>query len=93
MGHSRPRCATLQAKGCVTYSEGVIFVFMPTKLIRKQFLLTIEENALLEKVADRECFSVSNLTRIRHGLKPLEVGRRKEKEKAPHRNRKPIQPK
>ena len=47
---------------------------MPTKLLRKQFLLTDDENKQLEKEAEEEGFSVSNLTRIRHGLKPLKGG-------------------
>ena len=47
---------------------------MPTELIRKQFLLTDEENNQLESEAKKEGLSVSNLTRIRHGLKPLEAG-------------------
>lgn len=51
---------------------------MPTKLIRKQFLLTDEENAKIEKQAEKEGLSVSNLTRIRHGLEPLEAGGKRE---------------
>ncbi len=47
---------------------------MPTQLIRKQFLLSEEENKKLEKEAEKEGLSVSNLTRKRHGLKPLEAG-------------------
>lgn len=47
---------------------------MPTKLIRKQFLLTEEENEKLEKEAEKEGLSVSNLTRKRHGLETLEAG-------------------
>lgn len=47
---------------------------MPTKLIREQFLLTEEENNKLESEAKKESLSVSNLTRKRHGLKPLEAG-------------------
>ncbi len=47
---------------------------MPTQLIRKQFLLTEEENRKLEEEAKNEGLSVSNLTRKRHGLKPLEAG-------------------
>lgn len=52
---------------------------MPTKLIRKQFLLTEEENKQLEIEAKKEGLSVSNLTRKRHGLKPLEAGGKREK--------------
>ena len=47
---------------------------MPTKLIRKQFLLTEKENKRLEKEAAAEGLSVSNLTRTRHGLPPLVAG-------------------
>jgi len=47
---------------------------MPTKLKRKQFLLTEEENQKLEKEAAKLDLSVSNLTRVRHGLKPLKAG-------------------
>ncbi|MDQ3820101.1 MAG: hypothetical protein M3362_20820 [Acidobacteriota bacterium] len=47
---------------------------MPTQLIRKQFLLTEAENKKLEAEADQQGLSVSNLTRVRHGLEPLEMG-------------------
>ncbi len=47
---------------------------MPTELIRKQFLLTEAENEQLEAQAAQQGLSVSNLTRLRHGLAPLEVG-------------------
>jgi len=47
---------------------------MPTKLIRKQFLLTKEENSQIELEAKKTGLSVSNLTRKLHGLKPLEAG-------------------
>lgn len=47
---------------------------MPTQLIRKQFLLTEEENRRIEETAKKEGLSVSNLTRKLHGLKPLEAG-------------------
>jgi hypothetical protein len=50
---------------------------MPTKLIRKQFLLTEEENRQIELEAKREGLSVSNLTRKRHGLETLEAGGRR----------------
>lgn len=56
---------------------------MPTKLIRKQFLLTEEENRVLEAQAENEKLSVSNLTRKRHGLKPLEAGGKREKSGKP----------
>lgn len=52
---------------------------MPTKLIRKQFLLTEEENKKLESEAQKEGLSVSNLTRKRHGLKLLEAGGKRKK--------------
>lgn len=55
---------------------------MPTKLIRKQFLLTEEENKQLEIEAQKEGLSVSNLTRKRHGLKTLEAGGRRDKRSA-----------
>lgn len=47
---------------------------MPTELIRKQFLLTEEENAEIEKIAANKGLSVSNYTRILHGLAPLRKG-------------------
>lgn len=47
---------------------------MPTELIRKQFLLTEAENEQLEAQAAQQGLSVSNLTRVRHGLEPLEAG-------------------
>jgi hypothetical protein len=49
-------------------------VFMPTQLIRKQFLLTEEENRQIEEAAKKEGLSVSNFTRKLQGLKPLEAG-------------------
>lgn len=56
---------------------------MPTKLLRKQFLLTEEENKQLEAQAEKEGLSVSNLTRKRHGLKTLEAGGRRVKTDIP----------
>lgn len=47
---------------------------MPTQLIRKQFLLTEEENQEIERKAASQGLSVSNLTRILHGLEPLKKG-------------------
>ena len=47
---------------------------MPTELIRKQFLLTEEENKKIEAEAEKQGLSVSNLTRILHGLEPLKKG-------------------
>ena len=47
---------------------------MPTKLIRKQFLLTKEENLEIEREAENKGLSVSNLTRTLHGLEPLKKG-------------------
>ncbi len=47
---------------------------MPTELIRKQFLLTEEENLKIEQIAESKGLSVSNLTRILHGLEPLKKG-------------------
>jgi hypothetical protein len=47
---------------------------MPTELIRKQFLLTEEENLEIEREAESKGLSVSNLTRILHGLEPLRKG-------------------
>lgn len=47
---------------------------MPTELIRKQFLLTQEENRKIERIAESKGLSVSNLTRILHGLEPLKKG-------------------
>ena len=51
---------------------------MPTKLIRKQFLLTDKENAKIEAQAKKEGLSVSNLTRKLHGLEPLGAGGKRE---------------
>jgi hypothetical protein len=47
---------------------------MPTKLIRKQFLLTADENEKIEAEAKRQGLSVSNLTRKLHGLSALSLG-------------------
>jgi hypothetical protein len=47
---------------------------MPTELIRKQFLLTKEENLEIEKKAESKGLSVSNYTRVLHGLEPLKKG-------------------
>ncbi|HEY0428915.1 MAG TPA: hypothetical protein VGC76_14130 [Pyrinomonadaceae bacterium] len=47
---------------------------MPTELIRKQFLLTEEENLEIERKAATKGLSVSNLTRVLHGLEPLKKG-------------------
>ena len=47
---------------------------MPTELIRKQFLLTEEENRKIEQEAQSRGLSVSNFTRILHGLEPLKKG-------------------
>ncbi len=51
---------------------------MPTKLIRKQFLLTEEENKQIESEAKKQGLSVSNLTRKQHGLEPLGAGGKRE---------------
>ena len=59
---------------------------MPTKLIRKQFLLTEEENSEIEIQAKKEGLSVSNLTRKRHGLNTLEAGGKREKLKKPSKS-------
>jgi hypothetical protein len=61
---------------------------MPTKLIRKQFLLTEEENRQIESEANNEGLSVSNLTRKRHGLEPLEAGGKRENTGRPSKNKK-----
>lgn len=50
---------------------------MPTKLLRKQFLLTDEENKKIEAEAKKHGLSVSNLTRKKHGLKTLDAGGRR----------------
>jgi hypothetical protein len=47
---------------------------MPTKLIRKQFLLSDDENQKLESEASKRGLSVSNLTRVLYGLEPLKAG-------------------
>ncbi|HEY0460634.1 MAG TPA: hypothetical protein VGC97_15965 [Pyrinomonadaceae bacterium] len=54
---------------------------MPTELIRKQFLLTEEENLKIEQEAQSRGLSVSNLTRILHGLQPLKKGMPSKNEK------------
>lgn len=56
---------------------------MPTKLLRKQFLLTKEEDEQLQAEAKRQGLSVSNLTRKLHRLEPLEAGGKREKRKPP----------
>lgn len=60
---------------------------MPTKLIRKQFLLTEEENKKLEDEAKKQGLSVSNLTRKRHGLDPLEAGGKRENTGRPSKSK------
>lgn len=62
---------------------------MPTKLIRKQFLISNEENKKLERIARSLGVSVSNLARIKFGLAPLEMGRKKNNpsRKAARKNR------
>jgi hypothetical protein len=62
--------------------------FMPTQLIRKQFLLTKEENQHLESEANKQGLSVSNLTRTRHGLEPLGAGGKREKTGRPPKAKK-----
>ena len=47
---------------------------MPTELIRKQFLLSAEENLKIEREAESKGLSVSNLTRTLYGLEPLKKG-------------------
>ncbi len=59
---------------------------MLAKLIRKQFLLTKEENKKIELEADKYGLSSSNLTRKKHGLKPLEAGGKREKTDRPKKN-------
>ena len=59
---------------------------MPTNLIRKQFLLTEEENHEIETKAREEGLSVSNLTRRLYRLKPLEAGGKREKSGRPSTN-------
>ena len=56
---------------------------MPTKLIRKQFLLNEEENKKLEKEANKEGLSVSNLTRKKHGLESLVAGGKRKRGSKP----------
>jgi len=51
---------------------------MPTRLIRKQFLLTKEENAKIESKAKKEGISVSNLTRKLFGLEQIKAGGKRE---------------
>lgn len=54
---------------------------MPTELIRKQFLLTEDENLQIEQEAQKRGLSVSNLTRILHGLEPLKKGTMSKRDK------------
>lgn len=61
---------------------------MPTKLIRKQFLLSVEENKRLEGEASRKGLSVSNLTRTLHGLEPLKAGGKRRQNKSVNKKRK-----
>lgn len=51
-----------------------VSIYMPTKLIRKQFLLSDDENRKLESEASKRGLSVSNLTRTLYGLAPLKAG-------------------
>ncbi len=60
---------------------------MPTKLIRKQFLLTAEENKKIEAEAGKQGLSVSNLTRKHHGLEPLGAGGKREKTGRPKKTK------
>ncbi|HEX8396046.1 MAG TPA: hypothetical protein VF644_01265 [Pyrinomonadaceae bacterium] len=62
---------------------------MPTQLIRKQFLLTKEENRQIEVEAKKEGLSVSNLTRKLHGLEPLGAGGSRPKSDKPSKSKKP----
>ena len=61
---------------------------MPTKLIRKQFLLTDEENSNIAARAEKEGLSVSNLTRKLHRLKPLGAGGKRENSGRPTKAKK-----
>ncbi|HEX8288738.1 MAG TPA: hypothetical protein VF556_12110 [Pyrinomonadaceae bacterium] len=61
---------------------------MPTQLIRKQFLLTEDENKKLEAEAKSKGLSVSNLTRIKHSLEPLGAGGKREKTGRPPKDKK-----
>lgn len=63
------------------FDKKCIIFFMPTELIRKQFLLTEEENERIEEKAKQLGLSVSNYTRKLHGLKPLEKGGARIKQK------------
>lgn len=54
---------------------------MPTELIRKQVLLSDDENAELERKAKENKLSVSNYIRKALGFKPLERGFARIKEK------------
>ena len=67
----------MASRSCVTKQKNLIIfckLFMPTELIRKQFLLTEEENQEIEQIAESKGLSVSNLTRMLHGLEPLKKG-------------------
>lgn len=61
---------------------------MPTELIRKQFLLTDEENRMIEEKARVEGLSVSNLTRKLYDLEPLKKGFPKKSDKTSSRKSK-----
>lgn len=54
---------------------------MPTELLRKQFLLTAEENELIEAQAKAAGLSVSNYTRKLYKLPPLQPGKKPKSEK------------
>ena len=60
---------------------------MPTRLIRKQFLLTEEENREIELEAKKQEMSVSNLTRKLYGLKLLTAGGKRESTGRPKKNK------
>ena len=60
---------------------------MPTRLIRKQFLLTEEENAKIELEAKKEGISVSNLTRKLYGLEQIKAGGKRENTRRPGENK------
>lgn len=71
-------------------SKQMYYCFMPTELNKKEFLLTDEENEEIKRRASEKNMSVSNLVRESLGLKPLERGFARVKEK---QNSKPLKTK
>jgi hypothetical protein len=54
---------------------------MPSELKYKKFLVTEEESAMVDRIADRAGKSVSNMTRELWKLPPLHHGKKPKEEK------------